>query len=170
MQKFLYLAFIFAFFTQNFHFGASRGASQSRSSFVGKRNSNMGHNIPTTSSTISGPLTSKEYLQDKGTFSAFTLILVIILVTVLALVVYYSVLCYPFLCRTEKNYQFMDVSSTITSATSRSMQSIENFPTGKSENYLVSQKSNEIFSSPPVVSEKHINRNFISENQNVQNL
>lgn len=41
---------------------------------------------------------------------------------------YYGIMCYPFLCRDEKKYRFMDVSSTITAATSRSIQSIENYP------------------------------------------
>lgn len=50
-----------------------------------------------------------------------------IAIIVAGFTIYYSVICYPFLCKNEQAYQFMEVSSTITGATSRSIQSIENF-------------------------------------------
>ncbi|KAH8377287.1 hypothetical protein KR093_004656, partial [Drosophila rubida] len=82
----------------------------------------------TTTSTIAPPQTPKEYLDSKSSFSTFGIIAIIFTIIVLSLVFYYGIMCYPFLCRDEKKYRFMDVSSTITSATSRSIQSIENYP------------------------------------------
>ncbi|XP_034474629.1 uncharacterized protein LOC117781861 [Drosophila innubila] len=78
---------------------------------------------PTTTS-----LTPKEYLDSKSGFSTFGIIAIIFTIIVLSLVFYYGVMCYPLLCRDDKKYRFMDVSSTITTATSRSIQSIENYP------------------------------------------
>ncbi|XP_030384223.1 uncharacterized protein LOC115631571 [Scaptodrosophila lebanonensis] len=75
--------------------------------------------------------TPKEYLESQPGLSTFGIIVIIFFVIVLGLVFYYGVMCYPFLCREEKKYRFMDVSSTITAATSRSIQSIENYPVEK---------------------------------------
>ncbi|XP_067623359.1 uncharacterized protein [Eurosta solidaginis] len=74
------------------------------------------------------PQTPKEYLDQRSGFSTFGIISIIFLIILGCLIFYYGIICYPFLCRDEKKYRFMDVSSTITSATSRSIQSIENFP------------------------------------------
>ena len=107
---------------------------QSRGAYVGRRNSYIGSGAEvSTTTTTPAPLTPKEYLQMHGTFSAWSLILVIMSVIVMGLGFYYCILCYPILCRTEKNYRFMDASSTMTGATShsRSIHSIENFPSGK---------------------------------------
>ncbi|ALC39488.1 CG4455 [Drosophila busckii] len=84
----------------------------------------------TTSTTTPPPppQTPREYLDSKSGFSTFGIIALIFVVIVLALAFYYGIMCYPFLCRDDKKYRFMDVSSTITAATSRSIQSIENYP------------------------------------------
>ncbi|CAD6991257.1 uncharacterized protein LOC101450283 [Ceratitis capitata] len=74
------------------------------------------------------PQTPKEYLDRKSGFSTFGIITIIFFIILACLIFYYGIMCYPLLCRDEKKYRFMDVSSTITSATSRSIQSIENFP------------------------------------------
>lgn len=60
-------------------------------------------------------------------FSAWGLIMIITTVIILGFGAYYGIICYPFFCKHERTYQFMDASSTITGATSRSIQSIENF-------------------------------------------
>ncbi|XP_073820595.1 uncharacterized protein [Musca autumnalis] len=73
-------------------------------------------------------ITPKEYLDKKSGFSTFGIIAIIFVVIISCLGFYYGIMCYPFLCRDEKKYRFMDVSSTITAATSRSIQSIENYP------------------------------------------
>ncbi|XP_017487244.1 PREDICTED: uncharacterized protein LOC108375610 [Rhagoletis zephyria] len=83
---------------------------------------------PTPPAATEPPQTPKEYLDKKSGFSTFGIISIIFVIILACLVFYYGIMCYPFLCRDEKKYRFMDVSSTITSATSRSIQSIENFP------------------------------------------
>lgn len=98
-----------------------------RSDYVGQRNKYIGSApIPPPEPTL--PPTPKEYLDAKSGFSTFGIISIIFAVIMCALVFYYSIMCYPFLCTSEKKYHFMDVSSTMTTATSRSIQSIENFP------------------------------------------
>ncbi|EDW77850.1 uncharacterized protein Dwil_GK24706 [Drosophila willistoni] len=98
----------------------------------GSRNSRRGYqrNPPTTEppTTPPPPQTPKEFLDSKAGISTFGIILIIFTIIVLCLIFYYGIICYPLLCRDEKKYRFMDVSSTITAATSRSIQSIENYP------------------------------------------
>ncbi|XP_013104520.1 uncharacterized protein LOC106085048 [Stomoxys calcitrans] len=101
------------------------GRSRSSSSNSQRRN-HYGSQVP--QSTQAPAITPKEYLDKKSGFSTFGIIAIIFVVIVSCLVFYYGIMCYPFLCRDEKKYRFMDVSSTITAATSRSIQSIENFP------------------------------------------
>jgi len=81
--------------------------------------------------TTPAPPTPKEYLDSRAGISTFGIIAIIFTVIVLCLVFYYGIICYPLLFRDEKKYRFMDVSSTITAATSRSIQSIENYPDQK---------------------------------------
>ncbi|EDV94170.1 uncharacterized protein LOC6570209 [Drosophila grimshawi] len=88
----------------------------------------------TTTSTTPAPQTPKEYLDSKSSFSTFGIISIIFTIIVLSLVFYYGIMCYPLLCRDDKKYRFMDVSSTITAATSRSIQSIENYPVDQKHN------------------------------------
>lgn len=99
-----------------------------RPSNYGGRRGFYGGYQPTPQATTELPQTPKEYLDKKSGFSTFGIISIIFLIILACLVFYYGIMCYPFLCRDEKKYRFMDVSSTITSATSRSIQSIENFP------------------------------------------
>lgn len=82
-------------------------------------------------------ITPKEYLDKKSGFSTFGIIAIIFVVIVGCLAFYYGIMCYPFLCRDEKKYHFMDVSSTITAATSRSIQSIENYPDDQKHNVVL---------------------------------
>ncbi|XP_054742573.1 uncharacterized protein LOC129247465 [Anastrepha obliqua] len=91
------------------------------------RRSYYGGYQPAPPVTTEQPQTPKEYLDKKSGFSTFGIISIIFLIILACLAFYYGIMCYPFLCRDEKKYRFMDVSST-TSATSRSIQSIENFP------------------------------------------
>lgn len=104
------------------------GGSGSRR-YVGYRNRYLSAKNQPTTTTL--PPTPKEILNQHG-ISMFTLILLITLGLLAAIGFYYTVMCYPFLCSNEKNYNFMDVSSTMTAATSRSINSIEkydeNFP------------------------------------------
>ncbi|KAL5280365.1 hypothetical protein ACFFRR_004385 [Megaselia abdita] len=97
--------------------------------YVGYRNRYLSAKNKPTTTTL--PPTPKEILNQHG-ISMFTLILLITLGLLAAIGFYYTVMCYPFLCSNEKNYNFMDVSSTMTAATSRSINSIEkydeNFP------------------------------------------
>lgn len=72
-------------------------------------------------------LTPKEYLDRKSGFSTFGIISVIFVIIVACLAFYYGIICYPLLCRDEKKY-YTDGSSTITAATSCSIQSIDNYP------------------------------------------
>lgn len=106
--------------------GSVRGRS---SSYNSKRNY-YGSQQPQqpVQSTQTSSITPKEYLDKKSGFSTFGIISIIFVVIVGCLAFYYGILCYPFLCRDEKKYRFMDVSSTITAATSRSIQSIEHYP------------------------------------------
>ncbi|KAM8715715.1 hypothetical protein ACLKA7_002719 [Drosophila subpalustris] len=95
-----------------------------------------------TSTTTTPPptealLTPKEYLDSKSGFSTFGIIAIIFTIIVLSLVFYYGVMCYPLLCRDDKKYRFMDVSSTITTATSRSIQSIENYPVDQKHHHTL---------------------------------
>uniref|UniRef100_T1GXR7 Uncharacterized protein n=1 Tax=Megaselia scalaris TaxID=36166 RepID=T1GXR7_MEGSC len=92
----------------------------SRRSFVGSRNRYISSKNRPTTTTL--PPTPKEILDQHG-ISMFTLILLITLFLLAAIGFYYTVMCYPFLCSNEKNYNFMDVSSTMTAATSRSINS-----------------------------------------------
>lgn len=82
----------------------------------------------TTTTTTEPPQTYKDELTAKSGLSTFGIIAIIFTIIVFALAFYYGVMCYPLLCRNDKKYRFMDVSSTITAATSRSIQSIENYP------------------------------------------
>lgn len=103
------------------------GREGGRSGYVGRRNHYMNSApVPPPQPTL--PPTPKEYLDAKSNFSTFGIISIIFVVIMSALVFYYGIMCYPFLCASEKKYHFMDVSSTMTTATSRSIQSIENFP------------------------------------------
>ncbi|XP_037958626.1 uncharacterized protein LOC119688065 [Teleopsis dalmanni] len=83
---------------------------------------------PQQPATQPPPQTPKEYLDKKSGLSTFGIITIIFFAIVCCLIFYYGIMCYPLLCREEKNYRFMDVSSTMTGATSRSIQSIENYP------------------------------------------
>ncbi|XP_030557222.1 uncharacterized protein LOC115760151 [Drosophila novamexicana] len=87
---------------------------------------------PTT--TTPPPQTPKEYLDSKSSFSTFGIIAIIFTCIVISLAFYYGIMCYPLLCREDKKYRFMDVS-TITAATSRSIQSIENYPVDQKHNH-----------------------------------
>ncbi|XP_055919719.1 uncharacterized protein LOC129951536 [Eupeodes corollae] len=98
-----------------------------RSGLVGRRYNNR-YNVPAPPPQPTLPPTPKEYLDAKSSFSTFGIISIIFAIIMCALVFYYSIMCYPFLCASEKKYHFMDVSSTMTTTTSRSIQSIENFP------------------------------------------
>ncbi|KAH8412393.1 hypothetical protein KR009_001787 [Drosophila setifemur] len=89
---------------------------------------------PPTTTTL--PPTPKEYLDSRAGLSTFGIIAIIFTVIVFCLIFYYGIICYPLLCRDEKKYRFMDVSSTITAATSRSIQSIENYPDPKHHHQL----------------------------------
>ncbi|EDW11653.1 uncharacterized protein LOC6576215 [Drosophila mojavensis] len=93
-----------------------------------RRGLKRGTTTPTPTTSSPAPLTAKEYLDSKSSFSTFGIIAIIFSIIVVSLVFYYGIMCYPFLCRDDKKYRFMDVSSTITAATSRSIQSIENYP------------------------------------------
>ncbi|XP_014103119.1 uncharacterized protein [Bactrocera oleae] len=83
---------------------------------------------PTPPPATELPQTPKEYLDKNSSYSTFGVITIIFFIIMACLIFYYGILCYPFLCREEKKYSYMDASSTITSATSHSIQSIENFP------------------------------------------
>ncbi|KAH8317674.1 uncharacterized protein [Drosophila bipectinata] len=100
--------------------------------------SNYGRRYKTTEAptTTTPPPTPKEYLDSRAGISTFGIIAIIFTVIVICLVFYYGIICYPLLCRDEKKYRFMDVSSTITAATSRSIQSIENYPDQKHHHQL----------------------------------
>ncbi|EDV33536.1 uncharacterized protein Dana_GF24948 [Drosophila ananassae] len=101
--------------------------------------SNYGRRYKTTeapTTTTTPPPTPKEYLDSRAGISTFGIIAIIFTVIVVCLVFYYGIICYPLLCRDEKKYRFMDVSSTITAATSRSIQSIENYPDQKHHHQL----------------------------------
>ncbi|XP_075152846.1 uncharacterized protein LOC142226628 [Haematobia irritans] len=99
--------------------GRSRSSSSQKRNYYGSQQAQ-----PTQAPAI----TPKEYLDKNSGFSTFGIIAIIFVVIVSCLAFYYGIMCYPFLCRDEKKYRFMDVSSTITAATSRSIQSIENYP------------------------------------------
>lgn len=106
--------------------GSVRGRSTSYSSKRGY----YGSQQPSQPTQAPG-LTPKEFLDKESGFSTFGIIAIIFVVIVGCLALYYGIMCYPFLCRDEKKYRFMDVSSTITAATSSSIQSIENYPDEK---------------------------------------
>lgn len=113
----------FNYYCQAGNVGRGRsGISNSRRSYYGSQNPKQQQ--PTQAPAI----TPKEYLDKKSGFSTFGIIAIIFVVIISCLAFYYGIMCYPFLCRDEKKYRFMDVSSTITATTSRSIQSIENFP------------------------------------------
>ncbi|XP_022214786.1 uncharacterized protein LOC111069173 [Drosophila obscura] len=95
-----------------------------------------GYKVEEAPPTTPPPQTPKEYLDSRAGISTFGIILIIFTVIVLGLIFYYGIICYPLLCRDEKKYRFMDVSSTITAATSRSIQSIENYPEQKHHHQL----------------------------------
>lgn len=101
--------------------GRSGSSNSQRSYLYGSQN-------PVQQPTQAPAITPKEYLDKKSGFSTFGIIAIIFVVIMSCLAFYYGIMCYPFLCRDEKKYRFMDVSSTITAATSRSIQSIENYP------------------------------------------
>lgn len=82
---------------------------------------------PTPAPTTEPPQTPKEYLDKNSSYSTFGVIAIIFLIIMVCLIFYYGILCYPLLCREEKTYGYMDASSTITSTTSHSIQSMENF-------------------------------------------
>jgi len=100
------------------------------------RNNRRGYKATEPPTTTQPPQTAKEYLDSRPGISTFGIIAIIFTVIVLCLVFYYGIICYPLLCRDEKKYRFMDVSSTITAATSRSIQSIENYPDQKHHHTL----------------------------------
>ncbi|KAI8042964.1 uncharacterized protein LOC128261654 [Drosophila gunungcola] len=100
------------------------------------RNYRKGYKTTEPPTTPPPPQTPKEYLDSRPGISTFGIIAIIFTVIVLCLIFYYGIICYPLLCRDEKKYRFMDVSSTITAATSRSIQSIENYPDQKHHHQL----------------------------------
>lgn len=105
------------------------GSVRGRSGGYNSKRNYYGSQQPAAPAPTQAPaITPKEYLDKKSGFSTFGIIAIIFVVIVSCLAFYYGIMCYPFLCRDEKKYRFMDVSSTITAATSRSIQSIENYP------------------------------------------
>ncbi|XP_065357712.1 uncharacterized protein LOC135951896 [Calliphora vicina] len=104
------------------------GSVRGRSSGYSSKRNYYGSQQQPQQPTQAPAITPKEYLDKKSGFSTFGIIAIIFVVIVSCLAFYYGIMCYPFLCRDEKKYRFMDVSSTITAATSRSIQSIENYP------------------------------------------
>ncbi|XP_033172749.1 uncharacterized protein LOC117149960 [Drosophila mauritiana] len=100
------------------------------------RNNPRGYKATEPPTTTQSPPTAKEYLDSQTGISTFGIIAIIFTVIVLCLVFYYGIICYPLLCRDEKKYRFMDVSSAITAATSRSIQSIGNYPDQKHHHTL----------------------------------
>lgn len=103
------------------------GSIRGRSNGYGSKRTYYGSQH-STQTTPAPAITPKEYLDKKSGFTTFGIIAIIFVVIVSCLAFYYGIMCYPFLCRDEKKYRFMDVSSTITATTSRSIQSIENYP------------------------------------------
>ncbi|KAH8404782.1 hypothetical protein KR222_001638, partial [Zaprionus bogoriensis] len=89
----------------------------------------------TTTTTTEPPQTLSE-LDSKSSFSTFGIICIIFVIILLSLAFYYGIMCYPLIFRNDKKYRFMDVSSTITAATSRSIQSIENYPVDQKHHQL----------------------------------
>ncbi|XP_017056493.1 uncharacterized protein LOC108098223 [Drosophila ficusphila] len=112
------------------------GASCMVFSASAARSYRRGYKTTEPPTTTPPPQTPKEYLDSRTGISTFGIIAIIFTVIVLCLVFYYGIICYPLLCRDEKKYRFMDVSSTITAATSRSIQSIENYPDQKHHHQL----------------------------------
>lgn len=87
----------------------------------------LNNGTPGGQSSSSSSMTPKEYLDRKSGLTTFGIISIIFVIIVACLAFYYGIICYPLLCRDEKKY-YTDGSSTITAATSCSIQSIDNYP------------------------------------------
>ncbi|KAL9927533.1 uncharacterized protein ACN427_001146 [Glossina fuscipes fuscipes] len=104
------------------------GRTSGRTSGYNSRRHYYGSQAPQQPPSQTPALTPKEYLDKKSGFSTFGIISIIFVIIMGCLAFYYGIMCYPVLCRDEKKYRFMDVSSTITADTARSIQSIDQYP------------------------------------------
>lgn len=62
-----------------------------------------------------GP-TNKNFPRTSSGLSAWGLITIIMLIIVIGMGGYYGIICYPLICKEERNYDIMDAASTTASA------------------------------------------------------
>lgn len=63
-----------------------------------------------------GPMNAKNFPRTGSGLSAWGLITIIMLIIVIGMGGYYGILCYPLICKEERNYDIMDAASTTASA------------------------------------------------------
>lgn len=63
-----------------------------------------------------GALNNKNLPRNSSGISAWGLITIIMLIIVIGMGGYYGILCYPLICKEERNYDIMDAASTTASA------------------------------------------------------
>ncbi|XP_055296466.1 uncharacterized protein LOC129565517 isoform X2 [Sitodiplosis mosellana] len=82
-------------------------------------NSNIGNRRNSYVNQIDQPqtgTTNKNFPRTSSGLSAWGLITIIMLIIVIGMGGYYGIICYPLICKEERNYDIMDAASTTASA------------------------------------------------------
>lgn len=87
-------------------------------------NPNLNNNVPIRPNgyinqidqTPSGSINKSNYPRTGSGLSAWGLITIIMLIIIIGMGGYYGILCYPLICKEERNYDIMDAASTTASA------------------------------------------------------